>query len=104
MFHEVGALRAIGSKRPAAGQSQAVAAVEAVCSIGVESALLSKRLFDNTQKLCRSAAMHKDAKDVSRTVGAFVNASYRDIAQNTEAVFAIWGRFLHSAYSSAACD
>ena len=75
MFHDVSELRAIALTRPAAGQSQAVAAVEAFCSIGVESALLSKRLFDNTQKLCRSAAMHKDAKDVSRTMGAFVNES-----------------------------
>jgi hypothetical protein len=104
MFHDARQLRAAGSRRPADGQSQAIAAVEAFCSIGVESAVLSRRLFDNTQKLCHSAAMHKDAKDVSRTLGAFVNASYRDIAQNAEAVLGIWGRFLSSACSSAAFD
>ncbi len=104
MFHDVRELRAIGSQRPAAGPSHAVAAVEAFCSIGVELALLSKRLFDHTQKLCRSAAMHKDAKDVSRTMGAFVNESYRDIAQNAEAVLGIWARFLHGARSGASFD
>ena len=36
MFHDVRELRAIGSQRPAAGPSHAVAAVEAFCNIGVE--------------------------------------------------------------------
>ena len=97
MFHDVRELKALGSKR----QPPAAAAFEAFCSIGVESAVLSGRLFDNTQKLCRSAATHKDAKDVSRTLGAFVNASYRDIAQNAEAVLGIWARFLHGPGSGA---
>jgi hypothetical protein len=32
-------------------------------------------------------------------MAAFVNASYRDISQNAEAVLGIWRRFVHDALS-----
>ena len=37
-------------------------------------------------------------------MGAILNASYRDMTQNAEAVFRIWRRFLRAAYSDAAFD
>ena len=39
---------------------------------------LSKKLFDNTHKALVGAAGNKDAKDVSRTMSAFVWSSYPD--------------------------
>ena len=101
MFHDSRELKAVAARRPAIGEASAVAAFEGFCSIGVESALLSRRLLDNTRKLCLSAAANKDAKDVSRAMAAFVNASYRDISQNAEAVSKIWRRLLRGAYPGA---
>ena len=40
-----------------------------------------------------SAATNKDARDVSRTMSAFLNASYRDVGENAEAVSRIWRRY-----------
>ena len=99
MFHDSRELKAVAARRPAIGEASAVAALEGFCSIGVESALLSRRLL--TRKLCLSAAANKDAKDVSRAMAAFVNASYRDISQNAEAVSKIWRRLLRGAYPGA---
>lgn len=99
MFHNREQLKAIASTRSAIGAFPAAAAIEAFVDVGVESASLARKLFDNTQKFCLDAATHKDAKDASRTMAAFVNASYRDIAQNAEAVLGIWGRFIRVAFS-----
>ncbi len=99
MFHNPEELKAIASGRRVIGKSPAAAAVEALFSIGVESASLARKLFDNTQKLCLDAATHKDAKDASRTMAAFVNASYRDISQNAEAVLGIWSRCVRKGLS-----
>ena len=99
MFHDSKELNAIAPRRPAIGGNSAAAAIDAVFSVGVESMVLSGKLFDNTQKLCRSTVTHKDAKDASRTMAAFVNTSYRDISQNAEAVLGIWRRFVRDAFS-----
>ena len=91
MFHDSRELGTILSTR--------CAAVGAYFDIGVESAALSKKLLGNTQKMWLSAATHKDAKDVARATSAFVNASYRDIAENADAVARIWRRFICEALS-----
>ena len=49
-------------------------------------------MFHNTQDMLVSAATNKDAKDV-RTMSAFLNASYRDVGVNAEAVSRIWRRY-----------
>ncbi len=85
------------SRRPATGGPPTVAAVNALCDMGVESVILSKKLFDNTQKMLLSAASQKDAKDAARTMSAFVNSTFRDVADNADAVFGIWRRFFRDA-------
>ncbi len=99
MFHDSKEMKAIAPSRPAIGENSAAVAIDAFFSIGVESMVLSRKLLDNTQKLCLSALTHKDAKDVGRTMAAFVNASYRDISQNAEAVRGIWQRFVRDVLS-----
>ena len=99
MFHDSRELRTILSTRPTIIESSTCAAVGAYFNIGVESTALSKKLLGNTQKMWLSAATHKDAKDVARATSAFVNASYRDIAENAVAVANIWRRFIHEALS-----
>jgi hypothetical protein len=101
MFHDNKELKAIASRQPAMGEHSAEAAIDALFKIGEESLVLSKKLLDNTQKLCLSAATHKDAKDASRTMAAYVNASYRDISQNAEAVLGIWRRLVQHLLSSS---
>jgi hypothetical protein len=83
-------MRTVASRSPAIGDSSAVAGVEAFRLLCFESAVLSMKLLYNTQKLWLSAATNKDAKDVSRTMAAFVNATYRDISQSADAVLANW--------------
>ncbi len=97
MIHDSRELKEIASRPPAIGNSSADAAIVAFYDIGVESVVLSKKLFDNTQKMLFSAATHKDAKDVGRTMSAFVNSSYRDVAGNAEAVLEIWRRYFRDA-------
>jgi len=97
MSHDSRELRIILPTRPAIIESFTYAAVGAYFDIGVESAALSKKLLGNTQKMWLSAATHKDAKDVARATSAFVNASYRDIAENAVAVARIWSRFIREA-------
>jgi hypothetical protein len=104
MFHNREDLKAIASSRLTNGDSPAPGAVEAFLSIGLESAALARKLFDNTQKLCLSAATHKDAKDATRAMATFVNASYRDISQNAEAVLGIWSRFVRDTFSPPGFD
>ncbi len=104
MIHNSGDLRAIASRPSAIPEFSPIVAIEAFCDIGVESVILSKKLFDNTQKMVSSAATNKDAKDVGRTMSAFVNSSYRDIAHNAVAVSAIWRRFFHNALAPKASE
>jgi hypothetical protein len=99
MFHDNRELRTILSTQPAITESSTCGAVGAYFNIGVESAALSKKLLGNTQKMWLNAATHKDAKDVARATSAFVNASYRDIAENAVAIARIWRRFIHAALS-----
>ena len=87
MIHDTGELSRMAAREPS------TVAMNALRDIGVESVILSKKLFDNTQKMLLSAATHKDAKDVSRTMSAFVNSSIRDFSENVEAVCGIWMRF-----------
>ena len=101
MFHDSKELNAIAPRRPAIGGNSAAAAIDAFFSVSIKSMVLSRKLFDNAQKLCRSAVTHKDAKDASRTMAVFVNTSYRDISQNAEAVLGIWRRFVRDAVLSA---
>ncbi len=97
MIYDSRELKEIASRPPAIGNSSATAAIVAFYDIGVEFVVLSKKLFDNTQKMLFSAATHKDAKDVGRTMSAFVNSSYRDVAGNAEAVLEIWRRYFRDA-------
>jgi hypothetical protein len=69
----------------------AIAAVHALCDAGVESLILWERMFHTTQGMLVSAATNKE--DVSRTMLAFLNASYRDVGENAEAVSRIWRRY-----------
>ncbi len=93
MFHDR-EMQAIATRIRPVAEISVLAAVDALCKVGVESAALTGKLIDNTHKLCLGAQAHKDAKDASRTMAAFVNASYRDLSQNAEAVFDIWTRFV----------
>ena len=93
MFHDNRELRTILSTRPTIIESSTYAAVGAYFNIGSESAALSKKLLGNTEKMWLNAATHKDAKDIARGTSAFVNASYRDIAENAVVVARIWSRF-----------
>jgi hypothetical protein len=97
MFHDSQELRIILPTRPTIIESSTCAAVGAYFNIGVESAALWSKLLGNAQKILLSAATHKDAKDVARATSAFVNASYRDIAENAVAVARIWSRFIREA-------
>jgi hypothetical protein len=101
MFHDSGKVKGMAARRPAVGQSAALAATEAFCRMGVESAVLSKKLLDNIQKFCLGAASYKDAKDVGRAMAALVNSSYRDMSENAEAVFGIWARLVRELTSPA---
>ena len=64
----------------------------------IESAVLSKKLLDNAQKMWLSSVTHKDAEDASRAMAAFVNASCRDMSENAEAIVRIWRRFVGEAF------
>ena len=65
----------------------------ALRDVGNESLILWERMFYNTQDMLFSAATNKDASDVCRTMSAFLNASYRDMGENAEAVSRIWRRY-----------
>ncbi len=99
MFHDSRELRTILSTRRTIIESSTCAAVEAYFNIGVETAALVETLLGNTQKIWLSAATHKDAKDVARATSAFVNASYRDIAESADAIARVWRRFIREALS-----
>ena len=80
----------------------AIAAAHVLRDVGIETAELSKKMFDNSQKLFLGAATNKDAKDVCRTMSAFLNASYRDFDQNAETISRIWRRYFREAAARAA--
>ena len=86
---------------PGVGDVSAVATVHALRDVGIETVNLSKKLFDNTHKALVGAAGNKDAKDVSRTMSAFVWSSYRDLGENAEAVSRIWRRYFLETASRA---
>ena len=95
MFHDSRDAKAIASGRPAIGGSSLLAAIKAYCRIGVESAIVSQRLIENTGKLWLSAATYEGA---SRATAEIVNASYRDVSENAEAMVRIWRRFIREAF------
>lgn len=78
------------------------ATANALREVGHESHILWDRMVDNTQSMLFSAATNKDAKDVSRTMSVFLNASYRDVAQNAEAVSRIWRWYSREAVARMA--
>lgn len=80
----------------------AIAAAHALRDVGIETAELSKKMFDNSQKLILGAATNKDAKDVCRTMSAFLNAAYRDLEENAGTVSSIWRRYFLEAAARAA--
>jgi hypothetical protein len=99
MFHDIKEIKTVASRSLAIGGSSAVDGVEAFRLLCLESAVLSMRLLDNTQRLWLGAATNKDAKDVSRAMAAFLNATYRDVSRNGDAVLAIWRGFVRDAVS-----
>lgn len=78
------------------------ATANALRDVGNESLILWDRMLDNTQHMLFSAAVLKDAKDVSRTMSTFVNASYRDVVENAEAISRIWRRYSRDAVARIA--
>jgi hypothetical protein len=95
-------LRGIESDRRETSRTSAIAASNAFRDAAIESIVLTGKLFDNTHTMWRSAATNKDAKDVSRTLSAYLNASYRDLAENAETVSRIWRRYFRQAAADAA--
>jgi hypothetical protein len=45
-----------------------------------------------------SAATYEDAKNASGRTAEIVNASYRDVSENAEAMVRIWRRFIREAF------
>ena len=79
MFHDSNEVKAIAAaaRRPEIGDNSVAAAIDAFFSIGVESVVLSKKLFDNTHKLCLSAATTRTPRTPA---GAWRRSSTRPIA------------------------
>ncbi|MGO9423277.1 hypothetical protein [Roseiarcus sp.] len=102
MIHDKKFLREIARGRPGPSELSAVTTVRALCDVGIETVVLSQKLFDNTHKMLLSAATNKDAKDVSRTMSAFFFSSYRDLDENVESVSRIWRRYFREAVSRVA--
>lgn len=102
MIHYSKHLRVVGWGHHGPDRIIMKATANALRDVGNESHLLWDRILDNTQHMLFSAATNKDAKDVARTMSAFLNASYRDVAQNAEAVSRIWRRYSHEAVARIA--
>jgi hypothetical protein len=102
MFHYSKPLRLIGWGHQGPDRIIAKATANALRDVGNESLILWDRMLDNTQRMMFSAATNKDAKDVGRTMSAFLNASYRDVGQNAEAVSRIWRRYSREAVARIA--
>ncbi len=95
-------LRFVGWSEQGPDKIMMKAAANALRDVGHESHILWDRMLDNTQKMLFSATTNKDTKDVARTMSAFLNASYRDVAQNAEAVSRIWRQFSHETVARIA--
>ncbi len=102
MFHYSKQLRVIGWGHQGPDRVVVKATANALRDVGNESLILWDRMLDNTQHMLFSAATHKDANDVSRTVSTFVNASYRDVVENAEAISRIWRRYSRDAVARIA--
>ncbi len=93
MFNYSKQLRVVGSDYQGPDRMILKATGNALRDVANESLFLWDRMLDNTQHVLSRAATNKDAKDVSRAMSAFINASYRDVSQNAEAVSRIWRRY-----------
>ncbi len=93
MFDYSKQLRVVGSNYQGPDRMILKATANAVRDVANESLILWDRMLDNTQHLLSRAATNKDARDVSQSMSAFLNASYRDAGQNAEAVSRIWRRY-----------
>lgn len=102
MFHYSKQLSVIGWGHKGPDRTILKATANALRDVGNESLILWDRMLDNTQHMLFTAASNKDAKDVSRTMSAFLYASYRDVAQNAEAVSRIWRRYSREAVARIA--
>ena len=101
MIHDTKPFQSAAQARLAPSERSALATAHALRDVGIEGVNLSKKLFDNTHKMLFSAATNKDAKDVSRTMSAYIWSSYRDLGENAELVSRIWRRYLRAAAKSA---
>jgi hypothetical protein len=95
-------LRVIGWDHQGPDRIIVKATANALRDVGNESLVLWDRMLDNTQRMLFSAATHKDANDVSRTMSTFVNASYQDVIENAEAISRIWRRYSRDAVARIA--
>jgi N-glycosylase/DNA lyase len=102
MIHNSSQLKDIAWGRMGPGERSAIVTANAFRDVGIETVTVSKKLFDNTQKMLFSASTNKDAKDVSRTMSAFFFSSYRDLDENVESVSRIWRRYFREAVSRVA--
>ena len=102
MIENSSQLREIAWGRLDPHRVSAIAAAHALRDVGIETAELTRKMFDNSQKLILGAATNKDAKDVCRTMSAFLNAAYRDLDQNAETVSRIWRRYFRDTAARAA--
>jgi hypothetical protein len=97
MFHHSKSLRVVGWDHHGPDQILARATADALREVGNESLVLWDRMLDNTEAMLSNAGTHKDATDVCQTMSAFLNASYRDVGENAEAVSRIWRRYFREA-------
>jgi hypothetical protein len=90
MFHDRSALRASAASLVHPAFRPAFDAAEALCDVGVEQAVLSRKLCDNVRVLLHHAAADKNA---GRPVSDFVVSTTRDLSETMEAVSRIWRRY-----------
>ncbi len=102
MFHYSKPLSLIGWGHHGPDRTILKATSNALRDVGNESLILWDRMLDNTQHMLFSTATNKDAHDVSRTMSAFLDASYRDVVLNAEAVSRIWRRYSREAVARLA--
>ena len=99
MIHDSEQLKVIGWGHQGPDRIIVKATANALRDVANESHVLWDRIFDNTQDMLSSAATNKD---VSQTMSAFVDASYRDMAENAEAVSRIWRRYFRETVARIA--
>ena len=71
-----------------------IASANTFHEVGIETLKLTTKLVHSTHKMLLSAATNKDARDVRRTMSAYMNATYRDVNENAEAVSRIWWKYM----------